>query len=83
MLNAASWFVDRNVDEGRGAVPGFALRGRTLAYADVQELVGRTGNALLELGIRREDRVLLLCLDAPEFVGAFWERSRSAPCPFP
>ena len=72
MLNAASWFVDRNVDEGRAASPAFHCEGRTLTYADVQELANRTGNALLELGIRREDRVLLLCQDAPEFVGTFW-----------
>jgi benzoate-CoA ligase len=83
MLNAASWFVDRNVDEGRGAVPALHSEGRTLAYADVQELVGRTGNALLELGIRREDRVLLLCLDAPEFVGAFWGAIKIGAVPVP
>ena len=28
MLNAASWFVDRNVDEGRGASPAFHCEGR-------------------------------------------------------
>ncbi len=39
MLNAASWFVDRNVDEGRGASPAFHCEDRTLTYADVQELV--------------------------------------------
>jgi len=83
MLNAASWFVDRNVDEGRGAAPAFHCEGRTLTYADVQELEGRTGNALLELGVRREDRVLLLCLDAPEFVGAFWGAIKIGAVPVP
>jgi benzoate-CoA ligase len=83
MLNAASWFVDRNVDEGRGASPAFRCEGRTLTYADVQELVGRTGNVLLDLGIRREDRVLLLCHDAPEFVGAFWGAIKIGAVPVP
>jgi benzoate-CoA ligase family protein len=83
MLNAASWFVDRNVDEGRGAAPAFHYEGRTLTYADVQELVGRTGNALLELGIQRGDRVLLLCHDAPEFVGAFWGSIKIGAVPVP
>ena len=83
MLNAASWFVDRNVEEGRGASPAFHCEGRTLTYADVQELEGRTGNALLELGVRREDRVLLLCLDAPEFVGAFWGAIKIGAVPVP
>src|SRR5438876_1998614 len=71
-FNVASWFVDKNVAEGRGASPAFLHEDRTLTYADVQELVNRTGNALLELGVEMETRVLMLCLDAPEFIGTFW-----------
>src|SRR5881397_405970 len=71
-FNVAAWFVDRNVTEGRGASPAFLYEHRTLTYADVQELVNRTGNALLELGVEMETRVLMLCLDAPEFIGTFW-----------
>ena len=71
-FNVATWFVDRHVDEGRGGAPAFHHEGRTLSYADVHELANRTGNALLDLGVERQDRVLLLCLDAPEFIGAFW-----------
>ena len=83
MLNAAAWFVDRNVDEGRGASPAFHCEGRTLTYADVQELVGRTGNALIDLGVRRQDRVLLLGHDGPEFVGAFWGAIKIGAVPVP
>src|SRR5438552_13556822 len=50
-FNAATWFVDRNVTEGRGAVPAFSYEGNTLSYADVLELVNRTGNALLDFGV--------------------------------
>ena len=35
-FNVASWFVDRNVAEGRGAAPAFQYEGRTLTYAQVQ-----------------------------------------------
>lgn len=83
MFNAASWFVDRNVDEGRGASAALHYQDRILTYADVQDLAGRTGNALLELGLRREDRVVLLCLDAPEFVGAFWGAIKIGAVPVP
>ena len=83
MLNAASWFVDRNVAEGRGRSPAFHCEGRTLTYADVQELVSRSGNALLELGIQREDRVALLCHDAPEFLGALWGAIKIGAVPVP
>src|SRR5215208_6164486 len=82
-FNVATWFVDRNVDEGRGASPAFHCDGRTLTYADVQDLANRTGNALLELGLGMEDRVLVLCLDTPEFLGAFWGAIKIGAVPIP
>src|SRR5437870_968194 len=71
-FNVATWFVDRNVDEGRGAAPAYRYEDRTLTYADVLELTNRSGNALLELGVESENRVFIACVDAPEFIGTFW-----------
>ena len=82
-FNVATWFVDRNVSEGRGTSPAFHYEGRVLTYADVQDLANRTGNALLDLGVVPEDRVLVLCLDAPEFVGAFWGAIKIGAVPIP
>jgi len=82
-FNVATWFVDRNVEEGRGALPAFLYEDRVLTYGDVQDLVNRTGNALRELGVGMEDRVLLLCLDAPEFIGAFWGAIKIGAVPIP
>jgi len=82
-FNVATWFVDRNVVEGRGASTAFLGEDRTLTYAHVQELVNRTGNALLELGIEMENRVLMLCLDAPEFIGTFWGAMKIGAIPIP
>jgi benzoate-CoA ligase family protein len=82
-FNVATWFVDRNVKEGRAGAPAFHYEGRTLTYGDVQDLVDRTGNALRELGIQIEDRVLVLCLDAPEFLGAFWGAIKIGAVPIP
>src|SRR6267142_2117168 len=82
-FNVATWFVDRNVAEGRGASPAFHYEDRTLTYADVQELANRTGNALRELGVQMEDRVLVLCLDTPEFLGAFWGAIKIGAIPIP
>jgi len=82
-FNAATWFVDRNVAEGRGAVPAFSHEGRTLTYADVLDLVNRTGNALAETGVEPEQRVLMLCLDTPEFIGTFWGAIKIGAVPIP
>src|SRR2546426_12830057 len=82
-FNVATWFVDRNVTQGRGASPAFHYENRTLTYTDVQDLANRTGNALLELGVQMEDRVLVLCLDTPEFLGAFWGAIKIGAIPIP
>src|SRR5438445_8063856 len=82
-FNVATWFVDRNVAEGRGAAPALRCEGRTLTYAHVLERVNRTGNALRERGLGAEDRVLLLCLDSPEFVGSFWGAIKIGAVPVP
>src|SRR5437773_11785685 len=82
-FNAAAWFVDKNVAEGCGASPAFLFEDRTLTYADVQELVNRTGNALLELGVEMEHLVGMLCLDAPEFVGTFCGAIKIGAIPIP
>jgi benzoate-CoA ligase len=82
-FNVASWFVDRHVAEGRSAAPAFHCEGRTLSYGDVHELANRTGNALRALGVEREMRVLMICLDAPEFLGAFWGAIKIGAVPVP
>jgi benzoate-CoA ligase family protein len=82
-FNVATWFVDRNVAEGRGGKTAFRYEDRVLTYADVLELTNRTGNALRDLGVGMEDRVLLLCLDAPEFLGAFWGAIKIGAVPIP
>jgi benzoate-CoA ligase family protein len=82
-FNVASWFVDRPVIDGRGAAPAFHCEGRTLSYGDVRELADRTGNALRELGVEMEQRVVMICLDTPEFLGTFWGAIKIGAVPVP
>ncbi len=71
-FNAAAWFVDRHVREGRAGRLAILHDGRRLTYGDVVPATNRVGNALKQLGVRMEQRVLLLLPDCPEFVYAFW-----------
>jgi benzoate-CoA ligase len=82
-FNVATWFVDRNIEEGRAGSPAFYYEDRVLSYGDVQELTNRTGNALRELGVGLEDRVLMICLDTPEFLGTFWGAIKIGAIPVP
>jgi benzoate-CoA ligase family protein len=70
-LNLASWFVDRNVEEGRGDRTALVGPGGPTTYAELARLVNRSGNLLRELGVRTEERVLLVLGDSVEFV-ALW-----------
>ena len=71
MANAAAYFIDRHVAEGRGDRIAIECEERRLTYADLHEQVNRFGSALRELGVRPEERVLLLMLDCND-----WERVR-------
>jgi benzoate-CoA ligase family protein len=71
-LNAAEFFLDRHVTEGRGHRTAFRLDGRTIRYAEVAESASRFGNALSGLGVERGDRVLLVLSDSPAFAAVFW-----------
>jgi benzoate-CoA ligase len=71
-FNAAAFFVDRHLAEGRGSRLAFRHAGRRLTYADVAEAVSHAAGALAERGVEHEHRVLLALHDAPAFVAAFW-----------
>jgi benzoate-CoA ligase family protein len=70
-LNLATYFVDRNVDEGRGDRTALLGPGGTTTYSQLAAIVNRCGNVLRELGVRAEERVLLVLGDSVEFV-ALW-----------
>jgi benzoate-CoA ligase family protein len=70
-LNLATWFVDRNVEEGRGDRAALIGPAGKTTYAELAPLVNRCGNLLRELGVRAEERVLLALGDSVEFV-ALW-----------
>ena len=83
IFNAASHFVDRNVAEGRGRHVAIECGDARLTYDDVQRHVNRCGNALRGIGVRPEDRVLLLLLDGPEFVYTFFGAIKIGAVPVP
>jgi benzoate-CoA ligase len=71
-FNAATYFVDRNVHEGRGQRTAIECGDERVSYLELLERTNRAGNALRNLGVRREERVLLLLLDTPEFLYSFF-----------
>lgn len=71
-LNVTSYFVDQRLAEGSGDRVALRLAEREVTYRELAELVNRTGNVLVELGVRRGDRVLIAVSDSLEFVAAWY-----------
>jgi benzoate-CoA ligase family protein len=71
-FNVAAYFVDRNVLERRGENAAVECGNERVSYRQLLEQTNRVGNALRLLGVRREERVLLLLSDTPEFLYCFF-----------
>ena len=72
-FNAASHFVDGNVAAGRGGRMAIECGEERVSYDEVLANVNRCGRMLRDrLGVRPEERVLLLLYDGPAFVYAFF-----------
>jgi benzoate-CoA ligase family protein len=72
IYNAATTFIDNNIAEGRGGTVAIYYEDQKITYQEVFEKVNRTGNALKELGIGLENRVLVILPDSPEFAYSFF-----------
>ena len=71
-FNAADYFVDRNIREGRGQKTAVLCRDNAFTYAQIQEGTNKVGNALKGLNIEMENRVALLLLDTEIFAISFF-----------
>jgi benzoate-CoA ligase family protein len=70
-FNLTDYFLDRNLEEGRGERVALYCGDRRHTFADLARLTNRAGHVLRELGVEPEDRVLLALSDGAEFV-ALW-----------
>ncbi|MEL7469803.1 MAG: benzoate-CoA ligase family protein [Pseudomonadota bacterium] len=70
--NAALYFVDRHVREGRADKTAFIEGDRTLTYGALADQSARMSGLLARNGLRQEDRVAMLVLDVIEFPVIFW-----------
>jgi benzoate-CoA ligase family protein len=83
IFNVATYFVDRNVREGRGENVAIECAGERVTYQQLLESTNRVGNALRTLGVRPQERVLLLLLDCPEFLYCFLGAIKMGALPIP
>lgn len=83
-FNAAEYFVDRHLQEGRGGRVAIECGDERITYAQLSERVNRFGAGLRDsLAVRMEERVFLLLPDIPEFAYCFFGAIKLGAVPVP
>ena len=82
-FNAADYFSDRNIRQGRGHKVAVYTEYRNYTYNDLQKMTNKTANGLRELGVQVDDRVIVLMLDVPQFYAIFWGAVKIGAVPIP
>jgi benzoate-CoA ligase len=84
IFNAATRFVDRNVDAGRGDHVAIECGDDRITYAQVLTCVNRFGSALRSvLHVRPGERIVLLLMDGPAFAYCFFGAIKAGAVPIP
>ena len=75
-FNMADYFLYHNLEEGRENKVCLYFKDQTYTYGEAARMSNRTGNALRQLGVEMEDRVLIVLPDCPEFVWTWFGAAR-------
>src|SRR5437899_1105488 len=81
--NVAADLLDRNLAAGRSAKVAIHSAPGDVTYGDLFELACGAARALLDLGVRREERVLIAGYDSSGWVAAFLGAIRIGAIPVP
>ncbi|HVS81467.1 MAG TPA: benzoate-CoA ligase family protein [Pyrinomonadaceae bacterium] len=75
-FNMADYFLYHNLEEGRESKVCLYFEDQTFTYGEAARMSNRAGNALREVGVEMEDRVLIVLPDCPEFVWTWFGAAR-------
>src|SRR5438270_4838551 len=82
-FNIADYLVDRHAREGRGGRTAILCGDESVTYEELAHRSNRLANGLRALGVRRDERVLLLLLDTPAFAYSFFGAQKTGAVPIP
>jgi benzoate-CoA ligase len=75
-FNMADYFLYHNIEEGRENKTCLYYEDQSWTYGDTARMANRVGNALRELELETENRILLVLPDCPEFVWTWFGAAR-------
>jgi benzoate-CoA ligase len=82
-LYNASYVLDNNLAAGRGDKVAIYAGDQTITFQQLCDLANRVGNALREIGVEQEQRVMMLLLDTPHFPATFFGAIKAGAVPVP
>ena len=82
-FNLGEFLLDRHLREGRGEKIAIFYKDEKYSYREVAEAANRVGNVLMELGVERENRVMICLPDCPEFIFSYFGAIRIGAVPVP
>jgi benzoate-CoA ligase family protein len=83
LFNVSEYLLDRRVEAGDGDRLALTGVGGELTYAQLLDTVRRTAAVLTDLGLRPEQRMLMVVADSPEFVALYLAAMRIGAIPVP
>ena len=69
--NVGADLLERNLNAGRANKPAIASAAKDLTYGELYKLASGAAQELRDLGVRREERVLIVGYDGPGWVASF------------
>ena len=70
-LNLGSYFLDANLEAGRGDKTALYFNDKIYSFYELWVLTNKLGSVLKKIGVEQQDRVLLILEDSPEWVAAW------------
>lgn len=83
VFNQVDVLLERHVREGRGKNVAIHYGDVEITYEDLYLMVNRAGNALKNMGIEPENRVLMILNDSPEFITTYLAAMKIGAIPIP
>ena len=81
--NVGADLLERNLEAGRAGKRAIASASGDVTYGELFNLANGAAHALSDLGVRREERVLIVAYDSPGWVAAFLGAIRLGAIPVP
>ena len=75
-FNLGHYFLYHNLEAGRENKTCLFFEDQSFTYGETCRMSNRAGNALRELGVEQEDRILIALPDCPEFVWTWFGAAR-------